>query len=155
MPQTNRIFNDTSVPRSEVTVDTGNGYGSTNTKIRRFSNIRKNVGSAITYADSSTLGGTFTINEVGIYSITYCDKSTTTTQAIAIVVNGTALTTNPDTPITYAQGLRGMVYSAINFTGSIAWTGNLNVGDIVYLQTNLGSNVTDSNCMVTIVKVSN
>ena len=53
----------------EVVVHTGNGYGSTNTKIRRYTTTLKNSGSAITYADSATLGASFTINVGGIYAI--------------------------------------------------------------------------------------
>ena len=63
----------TAVGDSAVVVHTGNGHGSTNTKIRRFTTAMTNVGSAITYADSATLGATFTINETGIYSIIYND----------------------------------------------------------------------------------
>jgi len=56
--------------RQMVRVDTANGYGSTNTKIARFTNIITNLGSDITYADSATLGGSFTINVDGVYSVT-------------------------------------------------------------------------------------
>lgn len=60
---------------SEICLDSGNGHGSTTgTKIRRFTNTRKSIGSGITYADSSTDGGSFTINEAGVYSISYNDK---------------------------------------------------------------------------------
>lgn len=54
----------------EVVVHTGAGFGSTNTAIRRFSTALVNTGTAITYADSATLGASFTINESGTYSIT-------------------------------------------------------------------------------------
>jgi len=56
---------------SEVVVNTGNGFGSTNTQIRRFTTTQTNTGSAITYADSATLGASFTINEDGIYAMTF------------------------------------------------------------------------------------
>jgi hypothetical protein len=44
-PPITDVFED-----NEVIVHTGNGYGSTNTKIRRFTTIDQNVGSSITYA---------------------------------------------------------------------------------------------------------
>lgn len=54
---------------SEVWVTNGNGRGSTDVYVRRYTNTQKNTGSAITYDDSSTAGATFTINEPGLYAI--------------------------------------------------------------------------------------
>lgn len=62
-----------SVGDHSVTVHTGNGHGSTNTKIRRFTTEMVNVGTAITYADSATLGASFTINDTGLYEVYYSD----------------------------------------------------------------------------------
>lgn len=59
---------------SMVRLNTANGFGSTNTKIRRFTNVITNQGSDITYADSATLGASFTINTSGIYGISYTDQ---------------------------------------------------------------------------------
>lgn len=61
---------------SEILLTAPNGHGSTNTKIRRWTNTRINRGSSITYTDSVTLGAVFTINEAGIYAISYSDAST-------------------------------------------------------------------------------
>jgi len=74
---------------SYVEVNTGNGFGSTNVKIRRFSNIVQNIGTDITYADSATLGGSFTVNSDGIYSISYIDrKDGGTAEIMGITING-------------------------------------------------------------------
>ena len=62
------------VADNQVIVTGGNGYGSTNTKIRRFSTTQTSTGSDITYADSATLGGSFTINTAGLYSIYLTDR---------------------------------------------------------------------------------
>lgn len=59
---------------SMVRVNTANGYGSTNNKIRRFTNIVTNQGLDITYSDSATLGAAFTINAAGVYAISYSDS---------------------------------------------------------------------------------
>src|SRR5207244_750630 len=59
---------------SSVRVDTANGYGSTATRIRRFSNIRDNIGSDIVYTDDPVNGGTFTIKTDGLYAISYNDS---------------------------------------------------------------------------------
>jgi hypothetical protein len=143
-------------PRSEVTVDSGNGYGSTNTAIRRFSNTRKNSGTAITYADSSTNGGSFTINENGLYSVSYHDGASGSSGYVGISVNTTAATTGIATPITYAQGARSMSYHPGGGQMVAAvWTGELRAGDVVRAHTNVaGCDFTDAKCMLTITKVS-
>lgn len=79
----------------EVMVHTGNGYGSTNTKIRRFTTTLTNVGTAITYADSATLGASFTINETGLYSVDYVDAAGGGI-VYGISLNSALLTTNID-----------------------------------------------------------
>ena len=82
-----------TTPLSYVRLNTANGYGSTNTKIRRFTNIVNNVGTDITYADSATLGGTFTINTAGVYSVSYSDQFTAGSE-MGVSINSTQLTTS-------------------------------------------------------------
>jgi hypothetical protein len=144
-----------TAPRSEITVDSGNGFGSTNTTVRRFTNTRKSVGSAVTYADSASNGASFTINETGVYAIEYHDQSSSGAATIGISVNSTALTTSPGN-MTYAQGIRTfMDSSAASFGAHVHWTGNLNAGDIVRAQAGTAANSTNERCMFTITKVSN
>jgi hypothetical protein len=79
---------------SRVCVVGGSGQGSTNTAIRRFTTVKENTGTAITLAQSSTLGDTFTINENGHYSIHYKETSTTDGGAgFGISINSNQLTT--------------------------------------------------------------
>jgi len=80
--------------RSEVWLDTGNGFGSTNDVIRRYTNINKNTGTAITYADSATLGASFSINEDGLYFITVTDEVTSGANYIGLSRNSSQLTTS-------------------------------------------------------------
>jgi hypothetical protein len=77
---------------SYIRLNTANGYGSTNTMIRRFTNIVNNVGSDITYADSATLGATFTINASGIYSVSFGDQYNSA-EYVGLSLNSTQLTT--------------------------------------------------------------
>lgn len=87
-----------SVGSHEVTVHSGNGFGSTNTQIRRFTTALVNTGTAITYADSATLGATFTINENGLYEIYYSDTDTVTNVAsFGISLNSSQLSTDLST----------------------------------------------------------
>lgn len=138
---------------SEVIVDSGNGYGSTNTKVRRYSNIRKNTGTAITYADSAANGASFTINEAGVYAMHVRDSISAGAAVIGITVNGTALTTNLSTPLTYAQGLRATGQGVSSSLSNAAVTLNLAVGDIVRPHDNGTNNNTDSQSAFTITQV--
>jgi hypothetical protein len=79
-------------PHEEVYVYTGNGHGSTNTCIRRFLTVGAQVGSAISYADSAANGASFTINETGLYAISYGDTLSSTFD-IGVSVNSNQLTT--------------------------------------------------------------
>ena len=82
-----------TTPLSYIRVNTANGYGSTNTRIRRFTNIVNNIGTDITYADSATLGGTFTINTNGVYSVSFSDQFTVAND-MGVSINSTQLSTN-------------------------------------------------------------
>jgi len=78
---------------NSVLVNTANGYGSTNTYIRRLTNTVVNTGSDITYADSAANGASFTINTSGVYSISYNDQFNTASAFLGISLNSTQLTT--------------------------------------------------------------
>jgi hypothetical protein len=78
---------------SSIWVHTANGYGSTNTMIRRFTTVQQNIGTDITYTDSATLGALFTINASGIYAISFSDQFNAGTSA-GISLNTTTPTTS-------------------------------------------------------------
>ena len=77
---------------SMVQLNTANGYGSTNTMIRRFTNVVTDQGTDITYADSATLGASFTINTNGVYAISYSDEFNGAAH-MGISLNSTELST--------------------------------------------------------------
>jgi hypothetical protein len=55
----------------------------------------RNVGGSVTYADSATLGASFTINKSGIYTITSSDHiNSVAVLYIGLSLNSTELTTN-------------------------------------------------------------
>lgn len=86
-------------PRSEIILAVANGYGSTNTKIRRWTNSITSSnnytfgGPAMTYADDASLGGSITINQDGIYAISYTDQFSAAS-SLGITVNTLSPTTN-------------------------------------------------------------
>jgi hypothetical protein len=120
--------------RNVVRLHTANGHGSTNTTIRRFSTSVEATGSAITYADSSTAGATFTINVDGIYAITYCDQFNAS-DVFGISLNSSQLTT-AISAITAADRLSSGVTPAANSASHCSWTGPLSAGDVIRPHTN-------------------
>jgi hypothetical protein len=140
--------------RSMVRVHTGNGWGSTNTAIRRFSTVVTNTGSAITYADSATLGATFTINETGVYAITNSD-SLDGTRLFGISLNSTQLATDFQN-ITTADRLIMAHTFGFAIVLSASWTGILNAGDVVRHHTQIvAAGGSQDRITFTITKVSN
>lgn len=114
-PRINELETQMSAENT-VFVEGGNGYGSTNTAIRRFDTIVEQVGSAVTYTDSATDGASFTINEDGLYAVSYSDY---TTNSISCII-GISLNSNQLT--TAIQGLTsgsriGMVRTSSSDTG--------------------------------------
>lgn len=77
-----------------VHLTTGNGYGSTNTKIRRYTTTQENVGTALTYADSATLGASITVNVTGLYEISMKDYHSSGSANIGASKNSAQLTTD-------------------------------------------------------------
>lgn len=143
---------DNVVIRSQVTVDSGNGHGSTNSNVRRFSQTRLNTGTAITYADSAGNGASFTINEDGLYYACYNDVRSGGAAAVGITVNGSALSTNINS-ITYAQGKRCQGSGATANAAFCSWTGLLAIGDIVRPQDNGATDSSNAECMMTVTKI--
>lgn len=138
---------------SAVHVYVGNGHGSTNTKIRRYSTTNLNVGSAITYADSSTLGATFTINAAGLYMCTITDVYSGGIPAIGVSVNSTTLTTSIKS-MNYTEGLRVVTETGgTNVLGAASVALILSPGDVVRAHTSGTPDGTGATTGFSIVKV--
>jgi hypothetical protein len=119
--------------QSLIRLNTANGYGSTNTKIRRFTNTVLTQGSDITYTDSATLGASFTLNVAGVYSISYsetlsgggfCGVSLNTTQPTIAI-----------TSITASDVLCGSANASGGNGPSVSWTGYLPAGSVLRAHT--------------------
>lgn len=67
----------TAINKSEVRLETGAGYGTTNTFIRNFGTLGVNTGTALTATLSAALGASITVNVTGIYAITYHEVANT------------------------------------------------------------------------------
>jgi len=144
-----------SVTQNEVWVQGGNGKGSTNNPIRRYTNTLVNVGSAITYADSATLGATFTINSDGYYAISMVEVDDANGSWIAgISRNSSELTTDINSiaaanRIAVAYGDGSGRYTNPNVT---LWCTS---GDVIRAHSQSQTYSSGSIPMFRIVKVSN
>lgn len=141
--------------QSEVRLQGNAGYGSTNTRIVRFTNTERNVGSAITYATSSTLGDTFTINESGLYSIYFSHGDTVATYQIGISRNSSQLST--DIQLITANDILAASGRVAGYVGIASTTVYLTAGDIIRAHTENQLNGTTSSAVVKfqIAKVAN
>lgn len=115
--------------QSMVRLNTSNGYGSTNTAIRRFLNVVTNQGSDITYADSATLGATFTINTAGVYGISYNDAFAGAAN-LGLSLNSTQLTLDVSA-ITVGDRLTLATTAGVDFVCSVGLTLYLPSGSVI------------------------
>lgn len=114
---------------SMVRLNTANGYGSTNTMIRRFSTTVTSQGSDITYTDSATAGASFTINTNGIYAISYSEAFISNSY-FGISLNSSQLTTSVIS-ITASNLLIQSTNSNNTYSGAVSWTGYLPAGSVI------------------------
>lgn len=133
----------------EIIVHTGNGYGSTNTKRRRYTTKVKDTATGIvTYADSSTLGATFTINRAGDYLITRGEKYGSASGRGGIALNASSGTTSFFS-LAYAERLIGIACDNTKIFGSATVLRRLAVSDVVVAHddSTLFNDTTDSTFM--------
>lgn len=142
------------VPYAEIVVNTPNGHGSTNTKIRRFSTTVLSKGSAITFADSATLGSTFTINQEGLYSMSYTDSYSIAASAIGISINSNQLTTSVGS-MTASMRAVYVTLTAASQRINCAVTRRLHPGDVVRAHTDGNPDGTGGVDQFTIIQISN
>lgn len=130
---------------SSCRLSLGNGYGSTNSVIRRYSNFTSS-GSAFTYTDSATEGGSVTVNESGLYFITRKDFRGSGLSNVGISVNSTELTTAIEN-ITPDDALAIDYSSSSGLTVTVGAFKYLNKGDIIRAHDN-GNNSTSTDSAV-------
>ncbi len=121
-------------PNSEIKVVDGTpGHGSTNTTIREFATLEINTGTAITHATSTANGDTFTINEDGIYSMSYTDGGAIS--EVGISLNSTQLTSSI-TAITAADRIAFVTATSATGNGAnVNITRRLSAGDVIRCHT--------------------
>lgn len=116
-------------PRSEYWYQGGNGYGSTNTAIRKYSNLRIGTGTAITASNSATAGLSYTINETGLYAVSM-NECLASIASWGISLNSTQLTTDTST-ITASTAIFAGSISVANHLYGTAVILKLTAGDVI------------------------
>lgn len=139
--------------RDSIFVDTGNGHGSTDTKVRILSNVRSSSGTCITRATNATNGDTYTVSCGGVYDIHVCDAISSGTPLTGISVNSSTLTTSIIS-MTYAQGYRAWGQGVTN--GGVCANATLTLvpGDVVRMHDSGGTNNTDQLTFFSMTRVN-
>jgi hypothetical protein len=138
--------------QAEVRVKSGNGHGSTNTMLRRFSSTITNTGKAITYVDSAANGASFTINTPGVYSITYTDYVVTGPTAMGISVSPINGTTS--VIFTAASLVLAINNLASGEASTVSITARFNKGDVLYAHDGGACDDTDLYSRFSVTRVS-
>lgn len=118
------------VGEHQVVVRNGNGYGSTNSKRRRYSILVESVGTSITYADSATVGATFTVNDNGVYVIQRTEEYNSGAGRGGIVLNPSSGTNNY-TLLPFAEKLGSFSIGTGSPMATLSITRRLSSGDII------------------------
>ncbi len=144
-----------SSPTSQLTYDTPNGYGATNTARRRYTTSRVSTGSDLTYNDDSNLGAKVTVNTAGIYSV-MMQEVYTGAGSIAIMVNDSVGTTGPGAgTYTYAQGMRAWNGPSNSNHGQAFWVGHLAVNDIISFAVQVSGNASSgADCTMSVCRIA-
>lgn len=128
----------------------GNGYGSTNTKCRRYSVVQSSAGTALTRTDTAADGTKIAINESGLYVLERNDVGAVT---IGFSKNSTELTVNiKSIAATDRIGINtGYVSSDPNFSITVP----LSASDFIYMHDSASCTDTGNDNWVRMTKVAN
>jgi hypothetical protein len=129
-----------------------NGYGSTNTVIRRFSTVVTSQGSDITYADSATLGASFTINTSGVYALSYTENYSGA-GSFCISINSSQLTTAPNS-VTAADRAATGATNVASGSQTVSSTLYLPAGAVVRAHGDTSGAGVNASCQFTITRVA-
>ena len=137
---------------SQIIVSTGNGHGSTDNKIRRFTTTIQSVGTDIVMSSTAANGNIFTIQRDGFYAAEFCDALSSGATYLGISVNSGLLTTSINT-VSVENGRRSIQTTISGSNSACASaTLRLSAGDIVRAHTAGDSDATAA-CFFTITRI--
>lgn len=135
---------NTSLTNHWAKLETGNGYGSTNTRVRNFTTTSSS-GSACTPAVNATLGATITINATGLYLIEYGEANPTVTGVMSITLNSTQLNLAP----TITSQIASRDITTGNIVHSLSRSIRLVNGDVLRAQASVTTITGTTGCYFT------
>jgi hypothetical protein len=115
---------------SYVRLTGSNGYGSTDTHIRRYTTIEDQRGDDLALTQSSVNGDYVTVNRDGIYSFMIYDNFSSASSYLGLSIN-TAATTTSVISLASAERLSADTVSTANQLGVATYTGFFRVGDVI------------------------
>jgi hypothetical protein len=124
--------------------------GAVNTLVYRWTSVIDNVGTDITYADSANSGGSWTINNAGVYAVSV-SIDVNHAGYIAIKKAAAAVSNTFD-----ATDIQIAAEAAAGITTQMAWTGYCSVNDFIWIATSSATNPTGApvnNNRVTVTRV--
>jgi hypothetical protein len=126
-----------------IKVTTGNAFGSTNTKVRRYTTTAISTGSQVVYADSAANGASFTIQSGGdgLYEITVKDFQSASSFQIGASLNSAELTTDIESITAANRLISASLPTGTTTTQTI--TVRLVAGDVV--RPHMGGTLPDGN----------
>lgn len=132
-----------------------NGFGSTNTAIRRYASSpveHDTLGAYATYADSATLGMSVTINTAGMYFMACGDFNSGGNGIQGISVNSSSLTSSI-LNVVYAGGRRAASQTGTSIVGYCGVTLYLNATDVVRAHTSAANSAAPVNAFFQIAYI--
>lgn len=141
----------TGLAHSSVIGDTPNGHGSTNTRIRRWTNTTT-TGTDITYADSATAGMTLTINTTGFYVMTYTDANSGAACNFGWSINSAQLTTSVNSITVANRLIEGGTTTGLQ--GNCSAGAYLTAGDVIRTHTDSTTNLATATGQFRIVRIA-
>ncbi len=142
-------------PNCEWYVDSSPGKGSSNTVVDIFSNVRKNTGTCISRATSSTAGDSYTVLENGNYNIRVCYVAAAAAE-LGISIDSPGTITTAMSALTYANGHRAFATTAQASYGNCApYYGYLTIGQVIRSHGNTTAGTADARTSINILKASN
>lgn len=141
------------LPQSEVFLSNGNGFGSTGTKIRRWTN-NSITGDAFSYTADATDGDYITVNKKCIASILYGDRNAAGTTEIGISLNADGTERTTDIVSVTDLGVKLVAIDVGNGLRGAISTGNINLspGDIIRAHGSGDANSTDDSSYFRVVE---
>lgn len=140
------IVKNSQAANSSIRVSTGNGYGTTNTNIPRWSNIIQNVGNDIELIQSAADGDSFLIKTDGVYNI--CTNMFASSLSFGgVTLNSSELSTGFSSLVNREDMIINITNGAGEFENGSAQL-ELKAGDVIRPHTDGAVNTSDFNSFI-------